>query len=332
MIVGAVMMVTAWSTVWAQSSTCNPELVRSGGMGISTERPGGFHQFLSGGVLMRCRGESTEWEADSVAWYSDRQRMDFIGNVQFRDSTMTLDSDRASYYMRDERLEAFGNVRLKNKETGSVLVASRLTYLRAVSGVRESTEMFAINRPTVEYRSETDPEADPYVIVADRIRLRGDHASWAGGDVTIDRENFSASADSSLLDMGAGEGFLIGSAKMAGRDSASYTLVGQRIDFRLIDNSVNWIQSSDSAVATSADWKMLGDTIEFELDNDLIQRGTAWGRIEHAEAGCSAAEVAGAVSRHRYGAPRRHGQRPGGAGSLRRHRGLRRSIHDQGDG
>ena len=284
MVVGAVMMVTAWSNVRAQSSTCNPELIRSGGMGISTEMPGGFHQFLSGGVLMRCRGESTEMEADSVAWYSDRQRVDFTGNVQFRDSTLTLDSDRASYYMRDERLEAFGNVRLENKETGSVLVGSRLTYFRAVPGVRETTEMFAINRPTVEYRSETDPEADPYVIVADRIRLRGDKASWAGGDVTIDRENFSASGDSSLLDTGVGEGFLIGGARMAGRDSASYTLVGHRIDFRMIDNRVNWIQSRDSAVATSADWEMIGDTIEFELDNDLIQRGSAWGTSTRPQA------------------------------------------------
>lgn len=284
MVVGAVIMVTAWSTVWAQGSTCNPELISSGGMGISTETPGGFHQFLSGGVLMRCRGESTEMEADSVAWFSDRQRMDFVGNVQFRDSTMTLDSDRASYYMRDERLESFGNVRLENEETGSMLVGSRLTYSRAVPGIRETTEIFAINRPTVEYRSETDSEADPYVIVADRIRLRGNHASWAGGDVTIDRENFSASGDSSLLDMGAGEGFLIGSAKMAGRGSASYTLVGQRIDFRMIDNSVNWIQSRDSAVAMSADWKMTGDTIEFELDDDMIQRGSAWGTSTRPQA------------------------------------------------
>ena len=30
-------------------------------------------------------------------------------------------------------------------------------------------------------------------------------------------------------------------------------------------------------MATSADWELLGDTIEFQLDNDLIQRGSAWG-------------------------------------------------------
>ena len=128
-------------------------------------------------------------EADSVDWYSDRQRMDFVGNVQFRDSTVTLDSDRASYYMADERLEAFGNVRLENEETGSVLVGSRLTYYREVPGVRDLTEMFATNRPTVEYRSATDADGEPYVIVADRIRLRGDQASWAGGKVTIDRDD-----------------------------------------------------------------------------------------------------------------------------------------------
>ena len=273
----AVTVLTAWSTVQAQSSMCNVELIRTGGSGVSNEMPGGFHQFLNGGVLARCLGTSTTMEADSVAWYSDRQRMDFVGNVHFRDSTVTLDSDRASYYMRDERLEAFGNVRLENEETGSTLVGSRLTYLRKIEGIRETTEMFAINRPTVEYRSESDLDVDPYVIVADRIRLVGDNASWAGGDVTIDREDFSAKGDSSLLDTGGGEGFLIGGAQMAGRDSASYTLAGHRIEFRLIDNSVNWIQSRDSAVAMSNEWEMMGDTIEFELANDLIQGGSAWG-------------------------------------------------------
>ena len=107
----------------------------------------------------------TSPSADSVAWYSERNKLDFIGRVRFRDSTATLDSRTATYFPRDDRLEAYGDVRLVNLETGSQLDGQALIYWRQAPGVRDTAEMLATNRPTVRYRSASDTAAEPYVIV-----------------------------------------------------------------------------------------------------------------------------------------------------------------------
>ena len=272
-------------TVWGQGDrTCRPELVSVGGIGRSFQVAGGVHQFANGGVFARCIGQSTTVHADSVAWYSERDRMDFTGSVRFGDSSVTLESDRASYYTKDERLEAFGNVRLVNLETGSVLTGPRLTYYRDVEGVRDTSEVFATGRPRVEYRGSVDTTGSPYVIVADRVRLKGEGGAWVGGSVTIDRDDFAARGDSARLDADAGRGFLVGNAEAAGRDSASYVLRGRRIAFRLDANRLRWLQAQQEAEATSNDWQLTGDTIEFVLANDLIQRGAAWGDSIRPEA------------------------------------------------
>src|SRR5574341_1503939 len=74
-----------------------------------------------GGVWASCRGRPTRMRADSAAFYSERDKVDFIGHVRFHDSTVTLESQTASYFVRDERLEAYGAVHLVNLETGSQL-------------------------------------------------------------------------------------------------------------------------------------------------------------------------------------------------------------------
>jgi lipopolysaccharide export system protein LptA len=261
----------------AQPSGCVLELVSVGRELRSLQVPGGYHQFAGGGVRARCAGRPMTMRADSVAWYSDRGRMDFQGSVQFRDSTVQLASDRANYFTRDERLDAFGNVRLVNLETGSVLTGPNLTYYREIAGVRDTSSIFAAQRPTVEYRSASDMTAPPYVIRADRFRLVGRSAAWAGGTVTIERDDFSASADSAALDSEAGSGILLGTAEAVGRDSAGYRLRGKQIVFRLQDNRLSWLQSRGNAEAESNEWTIAGDTIEFEVARDLIQGGAAWG-------------------------------------------------------
>lgn len=264
--------------------TCRIELVRVGGEGRRVELGRGrIHQFGSGGVFFRCLGQPTTLESDSAAWYSELDRVDFVGRVRFRDSTATLEARRASYFTADERLEAYGDVRLVNLRTGSVLRGSRLTYLRAVPGVRDTTELVARERPAVEYRSG-DPAAAPYVIVGDRVRLKGETLAWAGGRVTIEREDFAARGDSAHLDTARDEGYLVGGAEAAGRDSAAYTISGDRIVFRLTDDRLSWVQAQGRGRAVSADWDVRGDTVEFLVANDLIQAGSAWSAAAQAVA------------------------------------------------
>ncbi|NIM50295.1 MAG: hypothetical protein GTN62_09045 [Gemmatimonadales bacterium] len=264
---------------WAQEEvSCQVQLDSVGGDGYRDELgPGRIHLGGSGGVWFSCLGQRTTIYADSAAWYSELDRMDLVGSVQFRDSATALDTDRARYFTVDERLEAYGNVRLENRQTGSVLVGPNLTYYREVPGVRDTTELYATARPTVEYRSSQDTSGAPYVIVGDRVRLIGDAVASAWGSVTIDREDFAAQGDSATLNTELGEGFLMGHAEAAGTDSASYTISGRRVAFRLTDDALSWVQAQGLAQATSAEWQMAGDTIEFNVANDLIQGGGVWG-------------------------------------------------------
>jgi lipopolysaccharide assembly outer membrane protein LptD (OstA) len=258
-------------------STCQPQL-DSARMGRHIEiAPGQFHQFGAGGVFARCIDQPTTMQADSVAWFSERDLMEFVGSVRFQDSTVSLDADRARYYPSVERLEAFGNVRLENQSTGAVLAGPNLVYLRAVAGLRDTSELNAVDRPLVEYRPTRDPSAVPYIIRGDHVLLRGEVDAWAGGAVTIDREDIAARGDSAVLKMDVGEGVLIGHAQAAGTDSVGYTIEGDRVAFRLTDDELTWVQAQRDASARSAEWRAAGDTIEFNVERDMVQGGSVWG-------------------------------------------------------
>ncbi|UCD24477.1 MAG: hypothetical protein JSW51_00730, partial [Gemmatimonadota bacterium] len=250
-----------------------------------TEGENRIRIYMGGGVRWSCQrdvgtGDSIRiWSgaSDSLARYLDTGRADFVGNAFFRDSTIELTADRATYFEPEDRLVADGNVRLVNLVTGSVLTGPTLTYWRAVAGVRDTASLYAPRRPRVEYKSTGDPEVEPYIIRADHVRLTGNDIAHAGGTVTIDRSDFTAKGDSTELDMSVGEGFLIGHAEAGGTDSVSYNLRGRRIAFRLEENQLNWVQAQGRADATSAGWRMVGDTIELHLAEEKLQAAQMWG-------------------------------------------------------
>ncbi len=288
LVAGVVMLMVVAATPEPGTAqiggSCRPELVEGGAVRRIRVGTGRFRAFWSGGVLARCIGQPTTIRADSVAWYQDLGRMDFEGVVRFRDSTTRLESDRARYFPNVERLNALGNVRLVDESTGSVLTGTNLTYYRIAPGIRDTSELYATERPMVEYRRREAPQEEPYVINGDRVRLKGDGLAWAGGAVTIDREDFAARGDSAALNMDVGEGLLIGDAEAAGRDSTGYTIRGKRIAFRLLDGELHWVQAQRQAEATSAEWEARGDTIEFNIAHDRLQGGAVWGDSTRARA------------------------------------------------
>jgi hypothetical protein len=248
-------------------------------------QPGRIRYYAAGDVRWSClrpvdRGDSAlvfNGGSDSLARYVELGRADFVGRARFRDSTVELTADRASYFFRDDRLEANGNVRLVNLETGSVLSGPTLTYWRAAAGVRDTSELHARRRPTVEYRSAGGTAEEPYIIRAEQVWLKGNEVAYASGAVTIDRSDFAAKGDSTWLNVDVGEGLLIGQAEAGGKDSLSYDLRGRRIAFRLVDDELEWVQAQGRADATSAEWRIVADTIEFAVANDMIQHGQIWG-------------------------------------------------------
>lgn len=276
----------------SQDTTGRPCRIAVDSMGHYSEvtNPGGTKTYYGGGgVLAHCDGTTTTISADSFAHYQALGRMDLIGRVAIRDTAFWLDAKVASYFLRDERLEAHNNVVAVNRRNGSVLRGPNLRYWRAVPGVRDTVEMYATQRPTVEYRQTPSGDTvsnEPYIIVGDRLRFKGDDRMWGGGKVTIDRSDFAARGDSMMLDQTKGFGVLVGTPRVEGRGKAApgavdsgktYTLVGTRIELGLAQRDIRQVKALGHGKATGADWNLTADTIDLHIENKQLQQTFAWG-------------------------------------------------------
>ncbi len=247
-----------------------------GNYGRQVEERGTFNFFAGGGVRAHCQGTTSTLAADSVAYHAALNRFDLVGNVRLRDTIIMLDATNASYYLRQERLEAHRHVVAVNQRTGSVLRGPNLTYLRAAPGVRDTTELRATSRPTIDFRTEGDTGA-PYVVVGDRVRLRGNDRIWAGGRVTVDRHDMSANADSMVLDQTAGWGVLVGQPRVEGKSERPYTLRGRRIELVLVERKVRQVIALGAGEASGSDWRLTADTIHLDVEHRKLQQTLAWG-------------------------------------------------------
>ncbi len=270
---------------------CVVEIDSVGGRAQQVEvRKGETNVFAGGGVFAHCRGTGSTLSADSVAWFAGVGRFDMLGQrhlVHIRDTSLTLDATTASYFLRQERLDAHKNVVAVNRNTGSVLRGPNLTYYRAAKGVRDTLELYASSRPTIEYRATADSGGgEPYLIVGDRVRFKGNDRMWGGGRVTIDRSDFAARGDSMQLDQASGFGVLVGKPQVEGKGSRSYTLTGTRIELGLQGREVRLVKALGEGVATGSDWRLTADTIHLHIDRKKLQQAFAWGPRDsiHAKA------------------------------------------------
>jgi hypothetical protein len=255
--------------------------------GIAVETAQGTNYFAGGNVRLSCRGTRIRMRSDSVAAYGGNI-VHFIGRVHYEDSSLVMDADRGTYYRASEQWEARGKVKTRNLNSGSTLAGPSLDYFRVVKGVRDTAEMYAVSRPRIEYvtKDSAGQPTEPYVIVADRVRIRGDDQLWAGGSVTIDRSDFAARGDSLRLDTGAADdGTLLGTRpELRGLGSDTFDLAGQRIDFELDDRDLTYLVATDSARAVQRDWTLVADTIALDVNKREVDLTLAWGDSLRAHA------------------------------------------------
>jgi hypothetical protein len=248
--------------------------------GAVNETPSGTNYYAGGNVKLRCRGTQITMQSDSVAAFGGSV-VQFIGNVKYRDSTITMDADRGTYYKNGEKWEARGRVETNNLVTGSSLTGPSLDYLRVVKGVRDTLEMFAVGRPKITYATTDSAgrRAEPYLIVADRVHFKGDDRIWAGGKVTIDRSDFASQSDSMRLDTGKGsDGALIGGDPvLRGLGTDSFRITGKRIDLRLANRELDYLVAKGAAHAIGRDLDLVSDTIALDLESKHLERTYAWG-------------------------------------------------------
>ena len=104
MVVGALPKPAA-----AQSDRCVFQIDNVERQGSVVETPQGTNYFAGGNVRLSCRGSQITMQSDSVAAYGGNL-VRFIGNVKYRDSTLTMDADYGTYYKASEKWEARGRV------------------------------------------------------------------------------------------------------------------------------------------------------------------------------------------------------------------------------
>lgn len=264
----------------AQEQRCVFQIDNVDRQGNVVETPKGTNYFAGGNVRLSCRGTKITMQSDSVAAYGGNV-VQFIGRVKYRDSTLTMDASRGTYYKNRELWEARGNVTTRNLTTGSTLTGPSLDYYRVVKGVRDTLEMYATGRPKIQYfpTDSGGKAAEPYVIVGDRVRFKGDDRIVAGGKVTVDRSDFASRSDSLRLDTGAGsDGTLIGGRPvLRGLGADSFSITGNRIDLKLDRRDLTYLLAKGNSRAISKEWDLVADTIALDVNNRKLEQTLAWG-------------------------------------------------------
>jgi len=251
--------------------------------------------FAGGNVRLRCQSQPVRIWADSIASYGGAL-VQFIGHFRYEDETAKVTSDFGTYYKDDERWDATGNVVYLNTQDGSKLVGPMATYRRKIKGRNELEEVYADRRPTLTLsaRDSANRAEEPYIVVADRIRMRGRDLMWAGGSVTVDRSDLRGRGDSLQLDNGKGSsGALIGHASIRRAAADSFALTGKRIDLGLKQRELTRITGRDSAKLTSKDLDLVAETIALVLEVRKVVQTLAWGNAPRPQAFADDYEVRG---------------------------------------
>jgi hypothetical protein len=262
------------------SQPCRVQIVSVGDTGRSVNQGGAKTYYAGGGVRLKCLGQNVTIASDSLVAYGNGD-VEFIGSMQYRDSTVSVDANTATYRKVAERWEARGNVVSRSLKSGSTIRGPAVDYLRRVTGVRDTFEIFATGRPRVDYfaRDSAGEKREPYVIVADRLHGLGEDRVWGGGRVTIDRSDLAARADSVRLDTGsANDGTLIGHPIFRGLGADSFMVSGTRIDFKLAGRQVSAVLAEQHAHAVKGEWDLVSDTIFVRVAEHKVENMFAWGR------------------------------------------------------
>jgi hypothetical protein len=238
--------------------------------------------YAGGGVRLACKDGSARIASDSIASFGrgPNTLTQFLGHVRYQDSLTIQTSNLGTYYRAGERWEARGAVHTENLQNGSTIIGPSLDYFRLLPGVRDTLELYAVNRPTIKYATvdSTGGRGEPYIIVADRVRMKGNDRVWAAGGATVDRSDFAARGDSLLLNTGAeGTGSLIGHPEMRGLGRDSFSLTGRRIDLALERNVLTYVTALRDGHAVTTDVDLVADTIGLDLEGNQLTQTLAWG-------------------------------------------------------
>jgi hypothetical protein len=243
---------------------------------------GEFDYFVRNGFAAHCRSDpNTNLRSDSAAYYALTGRLDLVRRVRIEDPGLEVTADHVTYFLNAELVESRGNVDAVNRSTGTRIRGPSVDYYRPAAGVRDTVEIVATQRPTIDYvprvaAADTEPP-EPYVVVGDRVRMHGEDRLWGGGTVTINRSDLAASGDSMWLDFAAGRGELLHSPSVSAQGGDTITLRGDLLDLALDGEALSGLTAFGTGEAVGTDFTLTGDTIALGFADDQLDRVQAWG-------------------------------------------------------
>ncbi|MDQ6830141.1 MAG: hypothetical protein M3081_14890 [Gemmatimonadota bacterium] len=237
--------------------------------------------FIGGGATFTCPAQSMVLIADSAEYYEALRLVNLIGNVHYTEPRVKLNSDRLTYWQNEEHLRAEGRVDA-TLPTGTKMVGPVADYYRAIAPIRTTARMVATGRPTikiVQIDSITkQPSPDTAIVIANNVDMQGDTLVNAGGKVEITRPDIVSHSDSAVMNSQREFARLLGKPVIDGRGERPFQLSGAVVDLFGKSRALERVLSSGAATMVSEDVTLTSDTLDFRMQDRLLQQAFAWGK------------------------------------------------------
>lgn len=260
---------------------CSMELVpRDSSRSNAAKQPSGaYNTFYGGGFTAVCAAQKMTLVADSAEYFGDTKVLHLIGNVHYTEPRVAMNSETLTYFQLEEHLRAEGRVEA-TLPTGTRMTGPIADYYRVIPKTRPVALMVATNRPTISIvqPDSTGRAAEPVLVVANTVTMRGDSLVFAGGRVDITRTDLITHSDSAMVDSNREFARLMRNPTIEGRGARPFTLSGMVIDLFAHNRLLERVLSSGSAKAVSEDVTLTADTLDFRMKDRLMQQGYAWGK------------------------------------------------------
>ncbi len=259
---------------------CQLEVLSSEREGVREDFQAGVNYFLGGDVHLKCRSQNVYLDADSVASYNGTI-VRFITRAHYRDADSDITADTMTYVTATERLELRGNVVAINRVNGSTLRSPWVDYLRAVTGVRDSAEAIALQRPTVTYppRGTGDSAgAEPYRMTSDGMRTRGSSWMVGWGEVEVDRDSLHGRGDSLIYVRTEQDRVtLVGvPATLIRSGSDSFAVEGSLVHLGLVGEDLRQVQAEGQGIVSNRIGTVTGDSVDLAFEDGQLVRTQSW--------------------------------------------------------
>jgi hypothetical protein len=242
--------------------------------------------FFGGGVLLRCDGGTTI-RADSAVRTVLNNRLEFIRNVRYADSTRTLTSDYLQYLGQDRLIVATGNVRLTDA-SGTTLIGPFLSYYLKTDTRPDEVLQMPQGRPRAILVSDAAPDSagavvaegavakDTTIVDANMIEIVGNDRFVGRGQVEMTRGELRTFSNQLLYQEQSGLLTLSGAARAETEEYAlqADTLVAQSAAGT---TSFNEIEGRSDARLDSPDMDVTGIRVRLYLADGEVERLVAVG-------------------------------------------------------